>query len=296
MIDVEGLTKVYRGGKGVHGVSFHVREGEAFGFLGPNGAGKTTTIRLLMGFIRAQAGSAFIHGWNCWKEATRVKEVVGYLPGEISLLERMSGEEFLNLIEGMHDGLPEIRKRKAILQERWDLEMKQPIRKMSKGMKQKLGIIAAFMPDPKVFILDEPTSGLDPLMQRTFVEMILEEKSRGKTIFMSSHMFPEIERTCDRVGIIRDGKLATVADIADLRRSQRRILEVEVGSLQDAATVEQNISQAEGLNLIDCQNCHFTVAVSGSLNPLLEILARVNVKEFNFKAADLEEIFMQFYQ
>lgn len=296
MIKAEGLTKVYSSGQGVQGLSFRVREGEAFAFLGPNGSGKTTTIRLLMGFIRPQSGRAFVHGWDSWRDAAKVKEVTGYLPGEISLLETMSGVEFLNLILGMHGGQARARKTKDRLLERLAVPAQQPIGKMSKGMKQKLGVVSAFMLDPRIYILDEPTSGLDPLMQKTFVEMILEEKSRGKTIFMSSHMFPEVERTCDQAGITRAGKLAAVQSMAQLRQSRRRLFTLEVGSVEDAGRVKEGVARIEGLRLVEDLGRHMTLAVNGKLNPLLELLSGIDVKEIDRKDADLEEIFLEFYR
>lgn len=296
MIRVERLTKVYAAGKGIRGISFQVKQGETLGLLGPNGAGKTTIIRLLMGFIRPQAGTASINCWDCWQEGIKIKQITGYLPGEIRLMESMSGEGFLNLVLGMHGGNPEHGRRKATLRERLAVDTKQPIGKMSKGMKQKLGIIAAFMLDPQVLVLDEPTSGLDPLFQKICVDMLLEEKARGKTILMSSHMFPEIERTCDRVGMICAGELLTVADVQALRQSRRHILELEIEGREDADRVGQRVAQTDGLSLVEQKDCRLTLTVNGSINPLVGILEQVNVREFNFKALDLEEIFRQFYQ
>ena len=200
MINVEGLTKLYprnkdksqgkevKGVRGISGVTFSVNEGEAFGFLGPNGAGKTTLIRHLMGFIKPEAGFAKINGLDCWQNSMAVKSLVSYLPGEMNFFEHMSGLEFLKLMSGMHGNQSIFQKRRDLLVEGLGLNLKQPIRKMSKGMKQKLGIIYALMLDSKVLILDEPTSGLDPLMQKVFIELVLEEKSQGKTIFISSHI------------------------------------------------------------------------------------------------------------
>ncbi len=217
VIKIESLVRDYGDGKGVFHVSFHVNQGEAFGFLGPNGAGKTTTIRHLMGFLKPKSGRCIIDGLDCWSERERVQARLGYIPGEISFFEDMTGAEFLKFIaEYRKIG---IQNRREELLERFELEPKSKIKKMSKGMKQKLGIVAAFMHDPDILILDEPTSGLDPLMQSRFIDLIAEEKKHGKTILMSSHMFEEVERTCDRIGIIRKGRMVAV-DSADTLRER----------------------------------------------------------------------------
>ncbi|MGZ4112384.1 MAG: ABC transporter ATP-binding protein, partial [Tumebacillaceae bacterium] len=221
MIELHGLTKQFAGGKGIFDLTFQVQKGEIFGYLGPNGAGKSTTIRHLMGFTRPDKGRATIDGLDTWANAAEIQKRVGYLPGEIAFLERMNGLEFLKLLAGMR-GLRDTSRRDELI-ERFQFDIKTPIRKMSKGMKQKVGIVAAFMHDPDVLILDEPTSGLDPLMQRIFVDLLLEEKRKGKTILMSSHIFHEIERTCDRVGIIKDGRLISEENVRELQSKQRRI-------------------------------------------------------------------------
>ena len=217
---IENLVRDYGGGKGVFDVSFHVDQGEAFGFLGPNGAGKTTTIRHLMGFLKPKSGSCTINGLDCWRERDKVQARLGYIPGEISFFEDISGAEFLKFI-AHYRGIGS-QTRKEDLLERFELDPKSKIKKMSKGMKQKLGIVAAFMHDPDILILDEPTSGLDPLMQNRFIDLVAEEKKQGKTILMSSHMFEEVERTCDRIGIIRTGRMVAVDAAAALRERHTR--------------------------------------------------------------------------
>lgn len=304
MIKVQGLTKCYpnskmkkkakkvnRGLKGLSQITFQVNKGEAFGFLGPNGAGKTTMIRHLMGFIKPDAGFAQIRGLDCWQDSLLVKEIVGYLPGELNFLEHMSGLEFINLMSGMHGERPIFRKRRDSLVEILDLNLNQPIRKMSKGMKQKLGIIYVLMLDAEVLILDEPTSGLDPLMQKKFIDLVLEEKRQGKTIFISSHMFSEVERICDRVGIIRSGELVTVEEIQNLRQAQRRIFEI---TLEDERQLQ--LLQEAGLAIVWAQGPRLAVEIQGNINPLLNALAQVEVKEFAQKTTELEEAFMNFYE
>lgn len=302
IIDVEGLTKVYsRIGlskknkvhskvRGLQEITFKVEEGEVFGFLGPNGAGKTTMIRHLMGYIKPDGGSARIKGLDCWRQSKEVKSIVGYLPGEMNFLKGMSGSEFLDLMAGMHGNRPIFKHRRDALVERLSLNLKQPIKKMSKGMKQKLGIIYALMPDSEVLILDEPTSGLDPLMQKVFIDLVLEEKSRGKTIFISSHMFPEVERTCDRVGIIRSGELVSVEGIQKLRQEQHRTFEIAVESSEEVQFLCES-----GLDVVVLQENRLSIEIQGDLNPLFKVLALVNVKEFSQKMTELEEAFMLFY-
>ena len=207
VIKVESLVRDYGGGKGVFDISFHVKQGEAFGFLGPNGAGKTTTIRHLMGFLKPRSGSCTMGGLDCWRDRDKVQARLGYIPGEISFFEDIS-----------------------------------KIKKMSKGMKQKLGIVAAFMHDPDILILDEPTSGLDPLMQSRFIDLIADEKKHGKTILMSSHMFEEVERTCDRVGIIRQGRMVAVDDAAALRERHTRNYTVTLANESDAQAFAADFS------------------------------------------------------
>ena len=232
VIEIAELTRDYGGGRGVFGLSFSVGQGEAFGFLGPNGAGKTTTIRHLMGFLKPQAGCCTISGLDCWKDNDDIQKKLGYIPGEINFFSDMTGSEYLKFTAKYRKNEAD---RKSELLERFDFDPKGKIKKMSKGMKQKLGIVAAFMHDPDILILDEPTSGLDPLMQNRFIELVTAEKQRGKTILMSSHMFEEVERTCHRVGIIRDGKLAAVDSVDALKAAQVKKYIVTLADARAAA-------------------------------------------------------------
>ena len=255
VIQIEGLTRDYGGGKGVFDLSFQVDRGEAFGFLGPNGAGKTTTIRHLMGFLKAQSGRCLINGLDCRQDSDKIQSKLGYIPGEIGFFDDMTGTEFLRFALRYRRIGADSRQKE--LMERFELDPKGKIKKMSKGMKQKLGIVVAFMHDPDILILDEPTSGLDPLMQSRFIDLISEEKKRGKTILLSSHIFEEVERTCDRVGIIRCGRLAAVDAVEALRARHVRpytvTLESEAlaqtfaadfGGVQDGLTVTVTAKQS----------------------------------------------------
>jgi len=292
MIEVNELTKVYREGRGIRNISFQVDPGTAFGFLGPNGAGKTTTIRLLMGFLKPDSGRVTINEYDCWREKTEVKRFVSYLPGELHFIENLTGVEFLDLIAGMHGEycLP-IKKYREYFVSALDLDLKILIRKMSKGMKQKLGIISALMLDASVLIFDEPTSGLDPLMQKVFIDLILKEKKKGKTLFMSSHQFAEIERTCEQVGIIREGNLLAVQSISQLREAEYQTFEIEVESEEDAELLKQS-----QLELTPIQGRCFVIRIAGELDRLWLVLAQVRVKGFKQRSLELEEAFMDFFR
>ena len=288
MIQVERLTHIYPSGKGVFELTFSIPEGEVFGFLGPNGAGKTTTIRNLMGFVNPNDGWAKIDGLDCRIHAARLQESIGYLPGEMAFFEAMTGSQFLKFMGDMRR-LAETRRRDDLI-DRFQLETEGRIRKMSKGMKQKLGIIAAFMHDPSVYILDEPTSGLDPFMQNTFMELVSEERGRGKTIMMSSHIFEEVERSCDRAGIIRDGRLVAVEDIHALRAMKRNEFIVEVEGEGDVKRVLDSPLEAERLASNAC-----LVQVGSSYESFLSILSGCHVQRMESRQQSLEDIFMKYY-
>lgn len=228
VINVQNLTRDYGMGKGIFDVSIQVEQGEVFGFLGPNGAGKTTTIRHLMGFMKPKAGICQIDGLDCWKNRDKIQKRLGYISGEIHFFDDMTGKEFLKFVSEYRN-IGKFNRIQEML-ERFELDPKCKIKKMSKGMKQKMGIVAAFMHNPDILILDEPTSGLDPLMQNRFIELIAEEKKKGRTILLSSHMFEEVERTCDRIGMIRNGKLITTASVETLRKRHRHTYTVHLDS------------------------------------------------------------------
>ncbi|MGV3465078.1 MAG: ABC transporter ATP-binding protein [Heyndrickxia sp.] len=287
-IQINQLTKVFPNGKGIFDLSFEVKQGEVFGYLGPNGAGKSTTIRHLMGYMKPKAGFAKINGLDCWSDSPEIQKSVGYLPGEIAFLDSMNGLQFLELLGGMR-GM-KVKKKRDELIEQFQFDVKTPIRKMSKGMKQKVGIVAAFMHDPEILILDEPTSGLDPLMQSLFIDLILEEKTKGKTILMSSHMFHEIDRTCDRVGIIKDGRLVAIENVQHLQSIQRKVFDISVQKQEDLEKIKQS-----GLNVLSENELRVKVAVQGDYNQFVKVLAECEINNLDIHAQSLEEIFMHFY-
>lgn len=288
MISVENLSKVYTNGKGVFDVDFKVLEGEVFGFLGPNGAGKTTTIRVLLGFTNATRGSCSINGLECRTHAADIQKQLGYVPGEIAFFENMTGTQFLKFLADMR-GTKNTKYRDKLI-EQFELETDHNIRKMSKGMKQKLGLVAAFMHDPAILILDEPTSGLDPLMQRRFIKLIMEEKKRGKTILMSSHLFDEVDRTCERAAIIREGRIAALEEIASLKSSLRKSYLVGVAGDSDIAKIK-----ASGLEYQVVDEGRVEIIVSGDYSKLLKTLANCNVTSLDVAAQSLEQVFIRYY-
>lgn len=228
MIQVSDLTKDYGFGRGVFDVSFDVMQGEVFGFLGPNGAGKTTTIRHIMGFSKPQAGSITVQGKESWKNSAFIQRNLGYLPGEIAFPSNMTGNQFIDYMASLR-GLSD-RKMTEYLLNKFELDPSGDLKRMSLGMKRKLAVVTAFMHDPEILVLDEPTSGLDPIMQERFIEFILEEKQRGRTILLSSHIFSEVDATCDRIAIIKDGVLVSTIVADTLRHNEDKVFKVEFNS------------------------------------------------------------------
>lgn len=287
-IKVENLVKSYGNKKGVFDINFSIEKGEVFGFLGPNGAGKTTTIRHLMGFIKPDSGLVQIEGKDCFKEREQIQENVGYLPGEVALMEEMTGNEFLDFM--FHMKRLKSKKKMEQLIAYFELDPKGKIRKMSKGMKQKLAIICAFMGEPNILILDEPTSGLDPLMQNKFIDLIVKEKKRGATIFLSSHIFEEIERTCDRVGFIREGELVTIKEMDQLKKSQKRIFEIYFSSIEERNHYLETHKEAR------LEQDGVSVFVSGEVDSFIKELSQYQISDLKIKTLSLEEIFLEYYE
>ncbi len=290
MIEVNGLTLVYPSGKGIYDLDFKVKQGEVLGYLGPNGAGKTTTIRALLGFMQPNKGSCSIHGLDCWKQAPEIQKSLGYIPGEITFLDGMNGDEFLKFMCDMR-GTKDTSRQKQLI-DRFELDTKGKIKRFSKGMKQKVGIVTAFMHDPEVLILDEPTSGLDPLMQNRFVELILEEKKKGKTILMSSHMFEEVERTSDTVLIIKDGRLVKQSDVQSLKGNQRICYLLKTVNQQE----DFEVLMKEGFEVRKAEDGSLEVYLRREgVDRFLKTISRFTVQSLDVKTQSLEDIFMHFY-
>ncbi|API88453.1 ABC transporter ATP-binding protein [Marinilactibacillus sp. 15R] len=292
VIEVKHVTKDYGHGRGIFDVSFKIEEGEVFGFLGPNGAGKTTTIRHLMGFTKAQEGELYINGKDSWKSAAIIKHDVGYLPGELAFPKGMSGDQFIEFMAEERQMTDMTRTEE--LKEIFELDTSEEIKEMSLGTKRKLAVVTAFMHNPNVLILDEPTSGLDPIMQERFIQFILNEKAEGKTILLSSHIFSEVDATCDRIAIIKDGVVVSTIEAKQLKQSTNKAFKIEFASFNDyqkflantelVITIERPNQNQVKLNLTDEKMQH-----------LFAELSEVNVNFISEIKFTLEDYFMDFY-
>jgi ABC-2 type transport system ATP-binding protein len=288
-IKIDNLAKAYGQVQAVRGISMSIERGEIFGFLGPNGAGKTTTIRCMLDVIRPTSGSIRVLGLDAQREAHAVHQHIGYLPGDVRLPGRMTGKQIINYFANLQGREPVLLK---TLVERFDVEMKRPLKGYSKGMRQKIGIVLAFMCDPDVLILDEPTSGLDPLLQKTFNEFLLEEQARGKTIFMSSHIMSDVEKICQRVAVIRSGSLVTVEEVENLREKAGQQIIVEFG---DTVAV-QELERISGVSNVSKTNGSYHFNISGSMDQLIKVLSQHEVIRLQAQEAPLEEVFLKFYE
>lgn len=288
MIEVNNCTLLYPSKKGIHNVSFAIKEKEIFGYLGPNGSGKTTTIRAIMGFMKPQQGNVLVSGLDSWVNHEKVQRHVGYLPGEIAFFDEMTGIEFLKFQANLR-GMKDFSTMHELIK-LFEINPEGNIRKMSKGMKQKIGIICAFMHNPDVYILDEPTSGLDPLMQQVFIDLVLQKKKEGKTILMSSHSFEEVEKTCDRIAMITDGKIAVVEDIDVLKKQRRKVFVVSVENIESGEMLKQTFS-----DVVSVTDTVYEVAVVGEFKQFFEQLKKIDIVDLDVKTQRLEDIFMQYY-
>ena len=304
IIVVDKLTQDYGHGRGVFDVSFTVKKGEVFGFLGPNGAGKSTTIRHIMGFSRAQSGSTSVFGLESFKNYYKILDRIGYLPGEITLPEGLTGWEFIKMMWSLRK--VENKERLEQLLDMFKLDPSGETKKMSLGDKRKLAIVTAFMHDPEVLILDEPTSGLDPVMQQTFIDFVKVEKKRGKTILLSSHMFNEVEATCDRIAIIKDGKIVSEFDTSDITHNENKNFEVIFKNKEELEKFTSlypklrkntiNIKHI-AIRTVDQENNKVVIAVNDKdINKLTMALSDYSVQSFTQVKYTLEDYFMQFYK
>lgn len=289
VIELTLVTKDFGNNRGIFDIDLQVQRGEVFGYLGPNGAGKSTTIRQLMGFMRPQKGQCKILGMDCFAEAEKVQNQVGYLAGEIAFMEDMSGLEYMEFIARMK-GMKDMSRMKELI-ERFELNPRSKIRKMSKGMKQKIGLVVAFMGSPQVLILDEPTSGLDPLMQSRFVDLVLEEKKKGTTILMSSHIFDEVERTCDRTAIIRQGRIVDTVSMEKLSSIRNKIYVV---TLEDEKSAER-MAKESTLAVEEVRKNQVRIAARGQLSAVLHKIAEYEPLSLDSRSQTLEELFMHYY-
>lgn len=296
VIQVDHLTKDYGYNRGVFDVSLEVHQGEVYGFLGPNGAGKTTTIRHIMGFSRPQSGSTFVNRLDSWKHASEIQTILGYLPGEIALPENLTGDQFIEMMAKLRRVKDMSYTNKLI--DKFELEPSNNLKRMSLGMKRKLAIVVAFMHDPDVLVLDEPTSGLDPLMQKVFIDFIHEEKKRGKTILLSSHIFSEIEATCDKISIIKDGKIVSTFIADELRNPEEKTYKLEFITNEAFQKFYKEVSISHSFQIVKVDEIkrQVTLTVHNSqTNQLIELISKYQIKFFSEVKFTLEEYFMKFY-
>jgi len=289
VIHLETLTRRYGRRRGVECLSLSVGQGELFGFLGPNGAGKTTTIRVLLGLLRATTGTARVFGLDCWRESKSIKRDLGYLPGDLRLPAWMNGDNAL-AIHGAVRGADLTRSGRE-LAERFQLDLRVRVRDMSRGMRQKLGLILALAHAPRLLILDEPTSSLDPLMQQTLLGLLRQLAAEGRTLFFSSHSLGEVEALCDRVAILRDGQLVAHEPLAALRaRAQHEVLI----RWRDPASAAKFTPPAF-LKLTRCEGALWQATLEGPAHTLVDFLAGKPIEDLNIGRPDLETLFQRYY-
>jgi ABC-2 type transport system ATP-binding protein len=286
------LTKDYGGGHGLFDLDLEIQAQQVFGYLGPNGAGKTTTIRCAMGMIRPTAGSAYVFGLDCLRDAVEVKRKVGYLPGDMPQFGSLRGKEVVAYLGGMRGGVDARVVRN--LTERFDVDLSRRFREYSSGNKKKLGIVLAFMHRPQLLILDEPTGGLDPLNQQEFYRLLAETRDEGTTVFLSSHILSEVEHVCDRVGILRAGRLVKVADLDELHRI--RVHHVEIEFADGTVVPEEAVREATGVDQVAVNGRTLTCTVHGSFDALLKAIGTRPVENLVSHEPSLEEVFLEYYR
>jgi ABC-2 type transport system ATP-binding protein len=283
------LTKRYGRSRGVEQLSLTVPRGEVFGFLGPNGAGKTTTIRMLLGLLRPSSGSAAVLGHDVWRDGIAARACMGYLPGDFGFDDRVTGSEMLDLLADLR----QVADRSYVrsLADRFDAELTRPIGELSRGNRQKIGLLQALVHRPAIVVMDEPTSGLDPLVQEEFAELIDELRDGGTTVFVSSHNLPEVERLCSRVGILREGRLVAVERVEVL--TDRALRRVRV-RFTDGAPVDE-FGRLPGVGDLRTDGSRLTFTVSGSLDPVVQAASRHRVADLEISRPSLEDAFVAFY-
>ncbi len=289
VILAEQLTKSYGKRRGVVGLGFSVRQGEVFGYLGPNGAGKTTTIRTLLDFIRPTSGRAEVLGFDSRGNPEEIHQRVGYLPGEFSLYDNLTGDEYLQYLAALRANVDESYVQQ--LAERFELDLSVRIASLSHGNRQKVGLLQAVMHRPELLVLDEPTQGLDPLMQQEFYRLIFECREDGRSVFLSSHVIAEVERVCDRVGIIREGRLAAVEDIGELKAKEIRTLDIHFAR----PVPREAFASLPGVRDVEVEGDQMRCTVVGYMDAVVKAAAAFEVVDLTSHEPNLEEIFLTFY-
>ncbi len=289
VIDTDHLTKSYGDARGIEDLSLTVRRGDIFGFLGPNGAGKTTTIRTLLDLLHPTAGSARLFGMDSHRDSRAIRARLGNLPGEFTYDDRLTGRDVLELFARLRgvvsaDGAD-------ALADRFDANLDRPLRELSRGNRQKIGLIQALFHDPELLILDEPTTGLDPLMQEEFLAVVTEHRDRGATVFLSSHDLDEVERICDRVGIIREGRLVAIEKVEEMRGRAYRHVTVRFSHVVEPAVV----SRIAGVQEVAVDENTLRFRVQGDLDPVIKAIARHRVLDLEVTRPTLEELFLTYY-
>ena len=289
VVETQSLTKFYGKHRGIVDVSFSIEKGEIFGFIGPNGAGKSTTIRSMLGLIFPTSGKATIFGLDSVKDTKEIKRRVGYLPAEVEYYDGMNTRELLEYSARFYrvDARDEIRE----LADLFDVDLKRPISDLSSGNKKKVSILQCFLHKPELLILDEPTNGLDPLMQKRFYQLVKREQERGATVFFSSHLLAEIERTCQRVAVVKEGRIVAIEDVAGLRKKHLNRVNAEFGT-----QVIEDDMKIDGISSWDQKGDSVSFLFTGEPNELLRSLAKRNVSSISIEEPSLEEIFMHYYQ
>lgn len=291
-INVCNLTKDYDKGKGIFDINLEIEKGEIFGYVGTNGSGKTTTIRHIMGFLKPYKGNTSVQGKDSWKDASAIKKLVGYVPGEIAFPDIGTGSEFLK-IQAEFLGVKNMGYANELIK-KLQLDTSANLKRMSKGMKQKTAIVAAFMSDPEILILDEPTTGLDPLMRAEFVDIILDAKKKGRTIFMSSHVFEEMEDTCDRVALLKNGRIVSVTKMKDIQHHNIKTYKIEFNVKE-----EYSLFLQKSFNFIETKGQYNQVTIDiddKDINLLLEALKQSDIKFLSEKKYTLEQYFNNIYK
>ncbi|MFI8686998.1 ATP-binding cassette domain-containing protein [Rossellomorea sp. NPDC077527] len=289
VIEIHSLTKTYGKYRGITDISFHVEEGEIFGFIGPNGAGKSTTIRTLLSLIRPTSGSATIFGKDCIESAPEIAKEVGYLPSEVFYYDNMKVKDLLKYSASFYK--KDCTKRIKELAEILNLDLSKKIDDLSLGNKKKVGIIQGLLHQPKLIILDEPTSGLDPLMQQKFFELLQAENEKGATILFSSHILSEVQRLCDRVAIIKEGKIVQVEKISTLKENNHKKFKMEIKSDIDASYFD-----LDGVTNLEMIDHHVSFLFRGDINTIMKKIADIEITNLWIDEPDLEEIFMHYYE
>jgi beta-exotoxin I transport system ATP-binding protein len=290
IIEARALTKRFGGRRGILDVEFDVAAGEVFGFLGPNGAGKSTTIRLMLGLYRPTAGRVAVLGHDPIADPVTVHAGVGYLPGELALFPRLTGQEHIDRFAHAR-GMTDFGYRDELI-ERFGVELDRPVHTLSKGNRQKVGIVLAFMHRPELLVLDEPTSGLDPLLQDEFDRLLRETAAAGRTVFLSSHELDEVQRAADRVAIIKEGRIVVVDSVESLRRSAPRTVEFRFDRPVDARA----FNGIDGVTLLASEDGIVRLSLSGPVGPLLRVAANLDPVDMTARAADLDELFLTYYR